>query len=194
MSESLDDKVRRLIAEEVAIVPYDPSWPVSFARERDHLRACLPSELVGRIEHFGSTAVPGLAAKPVVDLLVEVTDLERAQQKIVPILEAQRYDYLWRPTRGDDGEPFYAWFIKRDAASGVRTHHIHMVERHFPHWDSLFFRDYLIGHPETAREYERLKRHLANDVPHDRVAYTRGKAAFIDRVTEQAKRHFNGPQ
>ena len=62
MSESLDDKVRRLIAEEVAIVPYDPSWPVSFARERDHLRACLPSELVGRIEHFGSTAVPGLAA------------------------------------------------------------------------------------------------------------------------------------
>ena len=65
-----------------------------------------------------------------------------------------------------------------------------MVERHFAHWDSLLFRDYLIAHPEVASEYERLKRQLAADHPRDRVAYTHGKSAFVDRITEQAKRHF----
>ncbi len=133
-------------------MPYDPSWPEAFEAERDHLRACLPAELIGRIEHFGSTAVPGLSAKPIVDMLVEVTDLEAVRERVVPILEAQGYDYIWRPTIGDDGPPWYAWFIKRDPATGERTHHIHMVEASFAeHWDRLLFRDYLIEHPDAGR-------------------------------------------
>lgn len=190
MPEDIEQRIKRLIAEEVAIVPYDPSWPDAFARERDHLRAVLPAAVIDRIEHFGSTAIPGLSAKPIVDMLVEAANLEIVTADVVPILEDQGYDYLWRPTRGEDGPPFYAWFIKRDTRSGVRTHHIHMVERHFPHWDSLFFRDYLIAHPHVASDYERLKRQLAADHPRDRVAYTHGKSDFVDRVTEQAKRHF----
>jgi GrpB-like predicted nucleotidyltransferase (UPF0157 family) len=186
-SESLQQRIERVLREEIDVVPYDPGWPESFRREREHLEACLPSDLVRRIEHFGSTAVPGLAAKPIVDILVEVTDLEATKARIAPVLEAQGYDYFWRPTSGDDGPPFYAWFIKREA--GVRTHHIHMVEAHFTeHWDRLLFRDHLVEHPEVARQYEELKRRLASRFASDRIAYTEGKAEFIQRVTEEAKR------
>jgi GrpB-like predicted nucleotidyltransferase (UPF0157 family) len=100
-----------------------------------------------RIEHYGCTAVPGLAAKPIIDMLVEVTDLDETKTKVAPILEAQGYDYFWRATSGGDVSPFYAWFIKRDSDTGARTHHIHMITgspEFAPHWDALLFRDYLI--------------------------------------------------
>ena len=188
---TLKERIERLVREEVAVVAYDPAWRESFLREKEHLDSCLPRELVRRVEHFGSTAVPGLAAKPIVDILVEVTDLEATRQRIAPILEEQGYEYLWRPTSGDDGPPFYAWFIKRDARTGARTHHIHMVEAQFTaHWDRLLFRDYLRDHPATAREYEALKRRLSSLTPRDRVAYTHGKTEFIDRVTELARKHY----
>ncbi len=188
--ETLDESILRAVQEEVAIAPYDPRWPESFRHEKEHLLSCLPNELIRRIEHFGSTAVPGLAAKPIVDMLVEVTDLQATKCRIAPVLEAQGYNYFWRPTRGNDGPPFYAWFIKRDSAIGARTHHIHMVEHDFiEHWDRLLFRDYLVEHPETAKEYQSLKLHLASSYPNDRVAYTDGKTEFIAKVTEQAK-HF----
>lgn len=172
----------------MAIAPYDPAWPELFRQEKEHLLCCLPKDLVRRVEHFGSTAVPGLAAKPIVDMLVEVTDLEATKVRIAPLLEAQGYDYFWRPTHGDDGPPFYAWFIKRNPQTGARTHHIHMVESHFSeHWDRLLFRDYLIERSEVAREYEALKLRLASASKNDRVAYTRGKTDFIAAVPEQAK-------
>jgi GrpB-like predicted nucleotidyltransferase (UPF0157 family) len=113
LTETLEDRVRRAVQEDIAIEPYDPEWPRLFLEEKEHLRTCLPHELIGRIEHFGSTAVPGLAAKPIIDMLVEVTSLEETRCRIVPILESQGYDYFWRPTWGDDTPPFYAWFIKR---------------------------------------------------------------------------------
>jgi GrpB-like predicted nucleotidyltransferase (UPF0157 family) len=179
---SLEERIRRVVQEEIAIVPYDSRWPEWFRQERDHLRSCLPNELVRRIEHFGSTAVPGLPAKPIVDMLVEVTDLEATKVRIAPVLESQGYDYFWRPTAGDDTPPFYAWFIKRDA-SGNRTHHIHMVESSFQeHWEGLQFRDYLIIHPDVAHEYARLKTRLADAHANDRVGYTQGKSEFIAGV------------
>jgi len=186
MTETLEDRVRRAVQEDIAIMPYDPLWPVLFLEEKEHLLACLPCELIGRIEHFGSTAVPGLAAKPIIDMLVEVTSLDEVRRRIVPILESQGYDYFWRPTWGDDTPPFYAWFIKRNL-QGKRTHHIHMVESHFEHWDRLLFRDYLIRHPKVAAEYQRLKIRLASEYPNDRVAYTNGKTDFIKRVMNEAK-------
>jgi GrpB-like predicted nucleotidyltransferase (UPF0157 family) len=150
--ETLEQRIQRVIHEEIAIAPYDPQWPLLFAREKEHLQSCLPRELIGRIEHFGSTAVPGLAAKPVVDILVEVADLQAARERVAPVLESQGYDYFWRPTHGDNGPPFYAWFIKRDPSTKTRTHHIHMVEPQFEgHWDRLLFRDFLIEHPRSPR-------------------------------------------
>jgi len=191
--ETKQERVERVTGEEVVVRPYDFDWPESFRRERRHLLSCLPAELIRRVEHFGSTAVPGLAAKPIVDMLIEVTDLEDTKARIVPLLEGQGYDYFWRPTFGDSGPPFYAWFIKRDKLTGARTHHIHMVEGHFAeHWDRLLFRDYLIDHPETAKEYEELKLHSAARLPADRVAYTRSKTEFIVRITEDARREQGG--
>lgn len=187
--KTLEERVRRAVCEDIAIVAYDSRWPELFRQEADHLRSCVPAGLIRRIEHFGSTAVPGLAAKPVIDLLVEVRSLRVARTEIAPILEAQGYEYFWRPSFGDDAPPWYAFFIKRDQC-GSRTHHIHMLTRHRSfreHWDRLHFRDYLIAHPETALEYGRLKTELAAAHPNDRVAYTNGKTAFIQRIMGEAK-------
>jgi GrpB-like predicted nucleotidyltransferase (UPF0157 family) len=190
--ETLEEKIARVVAEHVDLEPYDPAWPARFRAERDHLRACLPAELVGRIEHFGSTAVPGLTAKPIVDMLVEVFDLDATRERIAPILEGQGYDYFWRATHGEDGPPFYAWFIKRNV-EGRRTHHVHMVEPDFEHWERLLFRDYLIAHPEVARAYARLKAELVEQTGGDRIAYTEAKGDFVRDVTARAREAIGAP-
>jgi GrpB-like predicted nucleotidyltransferase (UPF0157 family) len=186
--EHLRERIERLGRETITLVPYDARWPHLFQDERARLSGLFPA-LVRRIEHIGSTAVPGLSAKPIVDMLVEVTSLDDTVAQIVPVLEGEGYDYLWRPSSGDDVPPFYAWFIKRGADS-ERTHHIHMVERDFPNWEALLFRDYLIAHPEVARQYVDLKQHLAVEFPNDRNAYTDGKEEFVRRVTETARVSF----
>ena len=187
--ESLEERIKRVVQEDVTISQYNPDWPQMFEQEKEHLLSCLPNELIKRIEHFGSTAVPNLSAKPIIDMLVEVTSLEETKQKIVPVLESQGYDYFWRPTFGDDTPPFYSWFIKRDS-KGNRTHHIHMMENDFEHWERLLFRNYLIKHPDVAQEYQDLKLRLSNDYPNDRIAYTNGKTEFIVRITKIAKKYY----
>jgi GrpB-like predicted nucleotidyltransferase (UPF0157 family) len=185
----LEERVRQAVREEVAIAPYDCCWPKLFLEEANRLRKLLPAGILGRIEHFGSTAVPGLSAKPIIDMLVEVRSLRAVRTIVAPVLQTQGYDYFWRPTFGDDVPPWYAFFIRRDR-QGERTHHIHMVTRRKTfqeHWDRLLFRDYLIGHPQIAEEYARLKTELAAAYPCDRVAYTTGKTAFIQRITSEAK-------
>ena len=187
---TLKEHINKIVQEEITVVPYNAEWPQMFESEKNHLFSCLPHDLVRRIEHFGSTAIPGLSAKPVIDMLVEVTSLEETKTVIVPILTAQGYDYFWRPTWGDDVPPYYAWFIKRDS-QGHRTHHIHMVEHDFEHWDRMLFRDYLIEHPDSAKEYETIKVRLAENFRNDRVTYTQAKTEFIVKVTQLAKRYYN---
>lgn len=96
--ETLEEKIARVVEEDVAVVPYDPRWPDMFEQERLHLMSCLPKDLVGRIEHSGSTAVPGLSAKPIIDILVEVSSLDETKKRIVAVLEPQGYEYFWRPS------------------------------------------------------------------------------------------------
>jgi GrpB-like predicted nucleotidyltransferase (UPF0157 family) len=183
--ERLRERIERLGRETIEIVPHDARWRERFVEERDRLLDRFPA-LVRRVEHVGSTAVPGLSAKPIVDMLVEVRSLEDTTAQIVPVLEADGYDYLWRPTAGDDTPPFYAWFIKRNR-EGERTHHIHMVERDYPQWEALLFRDYLIANPGVARQYLEVKQRLAAEFPNDRVAYTDGKGDFVRRITDIAR-------
>jgi len=181
---TLEERIRRAVQEEITIASYDPRWPELFEQERRHLRSCLPHDLLGRIEHFGSTAVPGMPSKPIVDMLVEVTDLEATKSRIVPVLESQGYDYFWRPTFSDNVPPYYVWFIKRNGAR-IRTHHIHMIEAtttFSEHWEALRFRDYLTDHPDVAHEYAELKTRLCEAHRNDRVAYTSGKSDFIAKV------------
>jgi len=187
--ESLEERIKRAVQEEVVLIPYNPGWTKMFEEEKKHLLDCLPHEIIKRIEHFGSTAIPNIAAKPIIDILVEVSSLEETKRVVVPILLAQGYDYFWRPTHGNDGPPFYAWCIKRDI-HGHRTHHIHMVERGFEHWERLYFRDYLIDRPRVAKEYEQLKIRSAEHFPHDRVAYTAAKTSYIVKTTLLAKAYY----
>ncbi len=179
-TESLRQKIDRVVVETVEIVDYDPTWPEKFAAEKAHLLADLPDGMIVRIEHFGSTAVVGLAAKPVVDMVVEVADVQRAKVVVPEILEPQGYDCFWRPTSGDDTPPWHTWCIARDAA-GRRTHHLHVGAVGFKD-NELRYRDILDTHSDVAADYVALKMRLAKDHEHDRETYTVGKTEFIKQV------------
>ena len=185
MGKSLEQRIEEAVREEISIVPYNPGWPRLFEIEAENLRSRLPESEIKRIEHFGSTAVPGLAAKPVIDILLEVRSLEETKRLIAPLLESDGYEYFWRT----DTSPPYAWFIKRDS-QGRRTHHIHMVEADSRLWERLYFRDYLREFPDEARRYEELKRHLSEKYPDDRIAYTKGKTEFVVALTKEALQYY----
>lgn len=109
-------------ADDIRLVPYDPRWPEMFRVEAGRRRQLLGTAVVIRVEHFGSTAVPGLSAKPIIDMLIEIPSLGVALRTIMPKLREERWEYLWR----DDRPPGHMMFIRRDSA-GVRTHHLHMA-------------------------------------------------------------------
>lgn len=185
MKKSPEQRIQEAIREEISIVPYNAEWSSLFEKEAEFLRNRLSESLIVKIEHFGSTAVPNLSAKPIIDILIEVSSLEETVRQIVPILESEGYDYFWRT----DVSPSYAWFIKRNA-EGERTHHLHMVEADSKLWERLYFRDYLREFPGEADRYVELKQFLCEKYPNDRIAYTEGKAEFIVSLTEKARRYY----
>lgn len=179
------DRIRELTREHIALVPYDPDWSRRFDEVDSRLRRSLPIDLFTRIEHIGSTAVPGASAKPIIDVQVEVKSLDRVRKEVVPIMRDLGYEYIWRPTMGEEA-PFYAWFIGRDAR-GERTEHIHMVEPDRASEERLLFRDHLRRHPEALTTYMELKERLLSRYPNDRAAYTQGKTEFIQHMVRQAR-------
>jgi GrpB-like predicted nucleotidyltransferase (UPF0157 family) len=180
------DRINELTSEQIALVPYDKCWQKVFEQEKEFLLSLFPPEIIKRIEHYGSTAIPDILAKPIIDILIEVGSLDETKKIIMPELVSRGYEYIWRPSFGDDIPPFYAWFIKRDA-SGQRAHHLHFVERDFPQWNGVIFRDYLLAHPGEAQAYSRMKQELAQQFPNDRAAYTKGKTVFIEHILNLAK-------
>ncbi len=160
------------------IVPYDPAWPAAFEAERALLARVLAPWLAGPIEHVGSTAVPGLAAKPVIDIMAAVESLEASR----PALEALREcGYCHAPYRAD----VMHWLCKPSPA--VRTHHLHLVPFGSALWaDRLAFRDRLIANPAMANEYASLKCRLADSCRHDRERYTEEKSPFIEAALRDA--------
>jgi GrpB-like predicted nucleotidyltransferase (UPF0157 family) len=162
----------------VHIVPYDLAWPSMFERERAALAPLLAPWLVGPIEHFGSTAVPGCAAKPVIDIMAAVENLEASRPAIV-VLAGLGYQYV--PYRPD----LIHWFCKPSRA--FRTHHLHLTPFQSQLWSQrLVFRDYLRGDPSMASEYVNLKRALAERYRFDRDGYTDAKEPFVQRVLQLA--------
>lgn len=162
----------------IELVPYNPEWPHQFEQEREWLLPILGPWLAGRIEHIGSTAVPGLAAKPVIDIMAAVRGLEESR----PAIEAvATLDYQYFPYKPHQRH----WFCKPSPA--FRTHHLHLVPLAALEWTKpIAFRDYLRAHPPIAAEYESLKRKLAQEFRFDREAYTAAKNPFIDAITEKA--------
>ena len=185
MDKHAEQRMKVLAKEQFAIVPYDPQWPVRYAEVEGQLKRMLPRMLAQRITHIGSTAVPGLSAKSIIDVQVEVSSVELVKRDVVPVMEAAGYEFVWRPSMGDDA-PFYAWFILRNAA-GERTVHVHMVEPGQASVDRIIFRDHLRNHPEEAEAYEALKKDLAKRHPKDRTAYTLSKSVYIKEVLTKAR-------
>ncbi len=178
-------RIESLIREPITVVPYDPTWPDRYLELEALLKRSLPPGLWTRIAHIGSTAVPGMSAKPIIDVQVEVDSLDRVRREVVPIMRDLGYEYIWRPTIGEQA-PFYAWFIGRNT-SGQRTTHIHMVEPDVTSEDRILFRDFLRSHPQDAQRYEQLKLDLLEAHAHDRAAFTRGKSEFIASILHQAR-------
>nr|WP_298687470.1 GrpB family protein [uncultured Dongia sp.] len=168
--------------DEIEIVPYDANWRDLFAAEAARLRGALAPGLIIGLEHFGSTAVPGLAAKPIIDILIAVPDLARARRQMVEPLAELGYAF-W----ADNPKTDRLFFVKGLPPAGTgRTHHIHIAEPDAEPWRRLPFRDYLRAHPLDARRYEQLKRELAVRYATDREAYTAAKEDFICEILAKA--------
>ncbi|MBA3412168.1 MAG: GrpB family protein [Actinobacteria bacterium] len=164
--------------EPIEIRPYDPVWPVRFEAERALLGRALSAWIEGGIHHVGSTAVPGLAAKPIVDVMVGVHDLAEARGSFGLLAEL---DYCHAPYRA-----WMHWFCK--PSPGRRTHHLHLIEPGHPEFAArLAFRDHLRAHPDVAADYSALKKTLAAEHREDREAYTEGKSDFIRAALVGAK-------
>jgi GrpB-like predicted nucleotidyltransferase (UPF0157 family) len=158
--------------EPIRVVAYDPDWPARFERERAAIEAAIGAWASGGVHHVGSTAVAGLDAKPVIDILVGVESLDAARPCFEPLAGL---DYLYAPYL----EAEMHWFCKPDPAR--RTHHLHLVPTGSRRYrDELAFRDLLRADPELANRYAALKHELARRHPRDREAYTEAKAEFID--------------
>jgi GrpB-like predicted nucleotidyltransferase (UPF0157 family) len=159
--------------EPVRLEAYDPRWPERFEDERGALEESIGPWVVGGIHHVGSTAVPGLDAKPVIDILVGIESLESGRACFGPLAEL---DYLYAPYRPAEMH----WFCKPHPSS--RTHHLHLVPLNSTRYeDELAFRDRLRADPAAAQRYAALKRELATRFANDREAYTEAKAVFIVR-------------
>ena len=165
----------------VEVVPHNSQWRAASEAEAKHVAAALGENVVA-IHHIGSTAIPNIYAKPIIDLLVEVRDITEVDGRS-SAMESLGYEVM-----GEFGIPGRRYF-RKDNQEGVRTHQIHAfevgsaeVERH------LTFRDYMIAHPGEAQRYSELKRKLAEEHPQSMDGYTDGKDRFIKEMDQKAAR------
>ena len=164
------------------VVPYREEWPELFVREAQVLGKIFAGTRAV-IEHIGSTAVPGLGAKPIIDIMIGVPDLRLAEERVTA-LAAVDYEYVPEyeaelPERRYFRKPFVR----------PRSHHLHVVEPGSDFWKKhLLFRDYLRAHPDVAHEYDLLKQQLARESSSTGADYTERKTPFIARVLELASR------
>jgi GrpB-like predicted nucleotidyltransferase (UPF0157 family) len=167
----------------VVVLPYDVRWPEVFRLERDRLAGIFGERAAG-IEHVGSTAVPGLAAKGIVDILLGLRPLELHPADLDAMA---RLGYVYRGELGIPGRHFFQ-------KGAPPTHHVHAVEHGSVEWlKHVHFRDHLRTHPEDLQSYAKLKCDLAARYPDDRDAYTEGKSPFVAAVLRKASRGSRTP-
>jgi GrpB-like predicted nucleotidyltransferase (UPF0157 family) len=166
----------------ILVVAYDPQWPILFEREKEKLMA-LPGSSLLMVEHMGSTSVPGLAAKPVIDIGVGMRSLAEAPALMLSI---ESLGYAYEPAL-EQLVPERRFFWKGTPI--VHTYHLHLAERDHPVLvRPLQFRNYLRRHPEIAESYGELKKELAKRCGQDMDAYVNGKTAFIEQVMSEIEK------
>lgn len=162
------------VDEPVRLSPYDPAWAARFEEERALLEVAIGEWMVGGVHHVGSTAVPGMEAKPIIDILVGVRGLDESRARFGRLAGLR---YVYAPYLLGEMH----WFCKPHPSR--RTHHLHLVPVGSRRYiDELAFRDRLRGDTKVAEEYVALKRRLARRFTNDRDAYTDAKSAFVRRV------------
>jgi len=163
----------------IYVVSHDPAWAAKFELEAARIKAAA-AEAIVRIHHIGSTAIPRIKAKPIIDILLEVASLDALDRK-TPALEALGYE-----AKGEFGISGRRYF-RRDDAAGRRTHQIHAFAAGVPDVTRhIAFRYYMRAHPLTAEEYSALKERLAHEYPHDMDAYMDGKDLFVKEQERHA--------
>lgn len=164
----------------VQLVPYQTEWKTCFEEEANCLQVALEGH-VFQIEHVGSTAVEGLSAKPIIDIMLGVEHLSEGKI-LIPLLEEIDYTYI-------QPDPFPNVFVLVKGTPDKRTHHLFIQELATPYWDEkILFRDYLRAYPEATTAYEDLKQDLAQKYATDRPSYTAKKAKFITEILEKARK------
>ncbi|GAA2775698.1 GrpB family protein [Saccharopolyspora taberi] len=176
----MSEEVPAWAYERAELRPHDPRWILRADAECAALADSLAPWLVDGVEHVGSTAVPGLAAKPIVDVMASVTDLDTVVDRALERLRADGWCYV--PPELDH-RPWRRFFVKPDPSGQRREAHLHLVGAGHPRWsEQIRFRDALRRDGELARRYEDLKRRLSEQSGHDREAYTEGKGDFVASV------------
>lgn len=172
-------KERNPANEDVRLVEYDPSWPGRYEEFALWLRKSIGDDIALRVEHYGSTSIFGIPAKPIIDVLVEIPSFEAAKPRILPVFNDPCWEYWWYSD--------HLTFIRRSRLQGERTQHVHMAPRGHPLWDGIPFRDYLRSHPDEANRYAELKRKLAASHRGDRERYTEAKTEFVRNIVAKAR-------
>lgn len=166
----------------IYLSPYNPKWPNLFEAEKKLLLKSIGQHIV-EIEHIGSTAIPDIYAKPVIDIMIGVNRLEDINDETISLLEKLGYEYM---QKYEEMMPFRRFFQKNNS-EGVRTHHIHLVEINSEFWTRhLRFRNYLRAHTEDAKAYEKLKLELAKQFT-DTNEYAGAKTEFCNQIHLKAK-------
>lgn len=161
-------------SEPINIVAYDPEWPARFEEERPALADTIGGFATGGIHHVGSTAVPDLDAKPIIDILIGVESLDASRPTFDPLA---RLGYMYAPYLADEMH----WFCKPNPSR--RTHHLHLAPVSGRRYrDELDFRDQLRANPDLAQRYADLKRSLAHRFERDREGYTQAKTTSISEI------------
>jgi GrpB-like predicted nucleotidyltransferase (UPF0157 family) len=170
--------------DSIQLVTYDEQWPMLAEEEIQNLHAVLPKQHIIDIQHVGSTAIPGMLAKPIIDIQIVVDSLPAIKQAAIDILKNHGYVY-WE----EDPDPEKMFFAKGMPPFGdKRTHHIHIIEpKSLRNRSRILFRNYLIQHPAAVHEYEQLKIKLAKEHTYNREQYTNAKNKFIEDVLIKAQ-------
>lgn len=169
--------------DRVEIVNYDSSWTLQYKEFADWISNFIGVDVALRIEHIGSTAIPGMPAKPSIDVAVEVPSFNEARRRMIPLLNDNSWEYWWLK---DD-----IIFYKRSRFMGKRTHYIHLAPHNHNLWNRVAFREYLKNHKEDAIQYAELKQRLAISSGGEWITYTNAKSDFVQEITAKALKKYS---
>ena len=190
MSRKLDDLTKQDWDSlfPIELVEHSPDWNLKFEKERQLIDEKVGDRLVA-VEHVGSTAIPGIKAKPYIDISIEIPKESLFNKEIIQALEGLDYHYFKQTGKGAD----YMVFVKGYNLNGLKEQifHIHMCPGGHEMLEQVLFRDYLIAHPIRTREYEHLKVKLASQFKNDRLGYRIAKDHFITETIQRAKKEMD---